>query len=151
MAQIFRPYADTVARAILLALVVMPFAGVAFAYWIAGSEYVTDQTTTLDQPVPFSHQHHVGGLGLDCRYCHTGVETSAIAGVPPTRTCMTCHSQLYTQAAMLAPVRASLAEGRPIHWSKVNGCRTTFISIIRSTLPRVSVARPVMATSITCR
>ena len=120
MAQIFRPYADTVARAILLALVVMPFAGVAFAYWIAGSEYVTDQTTTLDQPVPFSHQHHVGGLGLDCRYCHAGVETSAVAGVPPTHTCMTCHSQLYTQTAMLAPVRASLADGQPIHWSKVN-------------------------------
>ena len=120
MGQIFRPYADTVARAILLAVLVMPFAGVAFAYWVSRSEYVTDQSTTLDQPVPFSHKHHVGGLGLDCRYCHAGVETSAVASVPPTNTCMTCHSQLYTQTAILAPVRTSLAEGHPIHWSKVN-------------------------------
>jgi hypothetical protein len=70
--------------------------------------------------VPFSHEHHVGGLGIDCRYCHTSVETSAFAGLPPTRTCMTCHSQLYTNAAMLAPVRQSLAEGKPIRWVRVN-------------------------------
>ena len=61
-----------------------------------------------------------GGLGIDCRYCRTGVETSAVAGIPPTYTCMTCHPQLYTQAAMLAPVRESLAKDRPIHWNKVN-------------------------------
>ena len=84
------------------------------------SEYVTGRSITYDQPVPFSHAHHVGGLGLDCRYCHTGVETSAVAGIPPTHTCMTCHSQLYTQTAMLAPVRESLADGQPIHWNKVN-------------------------------
>ena len=70
--------------------------------------------------MPFSHQHHVGGLGLDCRYCHAGVETSPVAGLPPTHTCMTCHSQLYTQTAMLAPVRESLANNKPIHWNKVN-------------------------------
>jgi hypothetical protein len=120
MPQIFRPYADTVARVVLLTIVVAPFVGIVFAYCIARSEYVTDQSITLDQPIPFSHQHHVGGLGLDCRYCHAGVETSAVAGVPPTHTCMTCHSQLYAQTAMLAPVRASLADGQPIHWSKVN-------------------------------
>ena len=120
MPQLFPPYADTVARSVLIAIIVLPFLTVAFAYWVARSEYVTGQTITLDQPVPFSHEHHVGGLGLDCRYCHTGVETSPIAGVPPTHTCMTCHSQLYTQTAMLAPVRASLAEDRPIHWNKVN-------------------------------
>ena len=81
---------------------------------------MTGRTQTLDQPVPFSHQHHVGGLGLDCRYCHAGVENSPVAGVPPTHTCMTCHSQLYTQTAMLAPVRESLANDTPIHWNKVN-------------------------------
>jgi hypothetical protein len=120
MAQIFRPYADTVARVVLLSIPVVPFLAIYLAYELSRSEYVTGQTITLDQPVPFSHEHHVGGLGLDCRYCHTGVEASATAGVPPTHTCMTCHSELYTQAAMLAPVRASLAEDRPIHWNKVN-------------------------------
>jgi hypothetical protein len=120
MPQIFRPYADTVARMLLVAIIVVPFLGIGVAYWVMRSEYVTDQSMTANQPVPFSHQHHVGGLGLDCRYCHAGVETSAVAGVPPTHTCMTCHSQLYTQTEMLAPVRASLAEQRPIHWNKVN-------------------------------
>jgi hypothetical protein len=120
MPQLFPPYADTIARSVLVAIVVLPFLVVAVAYWVSASEYVTNRTFTLDQPVPFSHQHHVGGLGLDCRYCHTGVETSAVAGIPPTHTCMTCHSQLYTQTAMLAPVRESLATGQPIHWNKVN-------------------------------
>jgi hypothetical protein len=120
MPQLFPPYADTVARSFLVAIVVVPFLVIAIAYWASASDYVTNRSLTLDQPVPFSHQHHVGGLGLDCRYCHSGVEASAVAGVPPTHTCMTCHSQLYTQAAMLAPVRESLADGRPIHWNKVN-------------------------------
>lgn len=119
MPQLFPPYADTVARSVLIAIVVLPFLSVALAYWISASEYVTGRSTTYDQPIPFSHAHHVGGLGLDCRYCHSGVETSPVAGIPPTHTCMTCHSQLYTQAAMLAPVRASLVDGQPIHWNKV--------------------------------
>jgi len=120
MPQLFRPYADSVARIILVAIVVVPFLAVGVAYLIMRSEYITDQTITLNQPVPFSHVHHVGDLGLDCRYCHTGVETSPVAGVPPTHVCMTCHSQLYTQTAMLAPVRESIAEDRPIRWNKVN-------------------------------
>jgi hypothetical protein len=120
MPHLFYPRADTIARSTLLVIIVMPFLAIGFAYWISSSEYTTGQSLTLDQPVPFSHQHHVGGLGLDCRYCHTSVETSAMAGVPPTHTCMTCHSQLYTQTAMLAPVRQSLADNRPIRWNKVN-------------------------------
>ena len=120
MAQIFRPYADSVARAALVAITVVPLLAIGLAYWVTASAYVTDQSITVDQPVPFSHEHHVGGLGLDCRYCHTGVENSAVAGVPPTHTCMTCHSQLFTQAAMLAPVRESLTNERPIRWNKVN-------------------------------
>ncbi len=120
MPQLFPPYADTVARFVLVAIVVMPFPAIGVAYWVSASEYVTGRSLTYDQPIPFSHAHHVGGLGLDCRYCHTGVETSAVAGIPPTHTCMTCHSQLYTQTAMLAPVRESLANGQPIHWNKVN-------------------------------
>ena len=120
MPQLFPPYADTIARTVLVAIVVVPFAAVAVAFWVSASEYITGRSITYDQPVPFSHAHHVGGLGLDCRYCHTGVETSAVAGIPPTNTCMTCHSQLYTQAAMLAPVRESLANNQPIRWNKVN-------------------------------
>lgn len=72
-----------------------------------------------DQPVLFSHKHHVGELGIDCRYCHTSVETSSYPGVPPTETCMTCHSQLWTQAALLKPVRESARENKPIQWNKV--------------------------------
>jgi hypothetical protein len=120
MPQLFRPYADTVARTILIALLVLPFVGTALAYWTMRSDYITDRSVTLEQPVPFSHAHHVGGLGLDCRYCHAGVESSPVAGVPPTHTCMTCHSQLYTQTALLAPVRESLATDTPIRWNKVN-------------------------------
>lgn len=120
MPHLFSPYADTVARVILIAIVLLPFVAIGLGYSISASPYVTDRTLTIDQPVPFSHEHHVGGLGLDCRYCHTAVETSAVAGIPSTHICMTCHSQLYTQTAMLAPVRESLADDRPIHWNKVN-------------------------------
>ena len=88
----------------------MPFIAIGVGYWLSASDYVTGRTQTLDQPVPFSHKHHVGDHGLDCRYCHAGVENSPVAGLPPTQTCMTCHSQLYTQTAMLAPVRESLAQ-----------------------------------------
>jgi hypothetical protein len=83
MAQIFRPYADTVARVVLVAILVVPFLAIGIAYWVMRSAYITDQNITLGQPVPFSHEHHVSGLGIDCRYCHAGVERSAVAGVPP--------------------------------------------------------------------
>ncbi len=120
MPHLFSPYADTIARTALVAIIVVPFLFIGVGYWLSASEYETELSLTLDQPVPFSHQHHVGGLGLDCRYCHSGVENSPVAGIPPTRTCMSCHSQLYTQTAMLAPVRKSLADNEPIRWNKVN-------------------------------
>ncbi len=87
---------------------------------VARSGTATGEDRFVEQPVPFSHQHHAGELGIDCRYCHIGVERGARAVVPPTHTCMTCHSQLYTNAELLAPVRESLASGRPIAWNKVN-------------------------------
>jgi hypothetical protein len=83
------------------------------------STYLTQVGWVQDQPVPFSHKHHVSDDGIDCRYCHTGVEQSANAGLPPTHTCMTCHSQLWTGAGVLAPVRQSLAKGIPIRWHRV--------------------------------
>jgi hypothetical protein len=105
---------------VLVSVLVAPFIVIGLGYAVTRSQYVTQASITRDQPVPFSHEHHVTGLGLDCRYCHASVERSPVAGVPPTHTCMTCHSQLFTQAAMLAPVRTSLAEDRPIHWRRVN-------------------------------
>lgn len=120
MPQIFPSAADTIARSVLAAAVVVPALLAGLAYAVARSPYVTEQGIVVHQPVPFSHQHHVGGLGIDCRYCHAGVESSAFAGLPPTHTCMTCHSQIWTNAALLAPVRVSLATGRPIHWQRVH-------------------------------
>jgi hypothetical protein len=82
-------------------------------------DYVRHTNWTVEQPVPFSHQHHVAGLGIDCRFCHVTVETSATAGIPPTYTCMTCHSQLWTNASILAPVRESLANNTPLVWHRI--------------------------------
>ena len=83
-------------------------------------DYVSQVGVARDQPVPFSHKHHVTGVGIDCRYCHTTVEESAFAGIPPTETCMTCHSMLWTEAAMLEPIRASLRDDEPIRWTRVH-------------------------------
>jgi hypothetical protein len=120
MRQLFSPAADTIARVTLVSILVVPFIFAGAVYAVVRSPYVTGQSVTLSQPIPFSHEHHVGDVGLDCRYCHASVEMAAFAGIPPTTTCMTCHSQLFTNAEMLAPVRRSLAEGRPIHWNRVH-------------------------------
>lgn len=120
MAQLFRPGANSIAAAIIVVLLALPPAAVAAAYFLWASPYATDQNLTREQPVPFSHAHHVGELGLDCRMCHTGVEKAAFAGIPSTHVCMTCHSQIWTNAAMLAPVRESARSGQPLHWLRVN-------------------------------
>jgi hypothetical protein len=119
MPQIFPKGANVVARITLFGGVLL----VAGAAWAADEVYrsslVTGRDVEVEQPVPFSHEHHVRGLGLDCRYCHQGVERSAVAGMPPTETCMTCHSQLYADQALLEPVRRSAATGVPIAWNRV--------------------------------
>ncbi|MDN5928471.1 MAG: cytochrome C [Hyphomicrobiales bacterium] len=119
MAQIFHPRANSVAVAILVSIPTIVILVLVVNYQLHASPFTTDVGMHVDQPVPFSHKHHVGDLGLDCRYCHGGVEGAAFAGLPPTHTCMTCHSQLFTNAAMLAPVRKSLANGVPLHWNRV--------------------------------
>ncbi len=119
MTQIFHPRANTVAVAILVAVPAVVILFFVVNYQLHASPYTTDVGQYVGQPVPFSHKHHVGDLGLDCRYCHGGVENTTFAGLPPTKTCMTCHSQLFTTAKMLAPVRQSLATGIPIHWNRV--------------------------------
>jgi ferredoxin len=114
MAQLFHPAANTVARASIGFIAIL--AG--FIGWLGyeaqGSPYVTRQGVVRDQPVPFSHEHHVRGLGLDCRYCHTSVENSSFAGIPPTETCMTCHSKVWTNANLLQPIRDSWQTNQPI-------------------------------------
>ena len=120
MSQLFRPGANTYVRVMLAAMVAVPLALLLLGGAIARTGHVTGEGRFVEQGVPFSHQHHSGELGIDCRYCHTGVETGANANVPPTHTCMTCHSQLYTNAKMLAPVRESLASGKPLTWKRVN-------------------------------
>jgi hypothetical protein len=93
----------------------------ALLYWLDRTlNRATRVGFPIEQPVPFSHKHHVAGLGIDCRFCHATVEVSATAGMPPTHTCMTCHSQLWTNADVLAPVRESLMAGKPLHWVRVN-------------------------------
>lgn len=120
MPQLFRPGANTLARLSLAAIVAVPGLALLIGGAVARSGMTTGEGRFVEQPVPFSHQHHAGELGIDCRYCHTGVERTAAAVVPPTHTCMTCHSQIWTNAAMLAPMRESMASGTPIAWNRVN-------------------------------
>ncbi len=120
MAQLFRSGANTIARLVLWGLVLVPLSAAVLASIVVRSPYVTGEGRYVEQQVPFSHKHHAGELGIDCRQCHYGVETGARAIVPPTKVCMTCHSQLWTNAALLAPVRESMASGRPLAWSRVN-------------------------------
>lgn len=119
MAQLFPRSANAVARS-SIAVAVFLAAGAGYALWtVAHSGIVTRQSLTLEQPVPFSHDHHVGQIGIDCRYCHTAVERSSSAGLPPTQTCMNCHNQLWTNAEILEPVRSSFESGEPLRWSRV--------------------------------
>ena len=120
MAQIFGPGMDLAARAVLIALALGAAAAAAWIWVMPATDYRTGVGVAVAQPVPFSHRHHVGGLGIDCRYCHGAVERAANAGMPATQTCMTCHSQIWTHAEMLAPVRDSLAQHRPLRWSTVD-------------------------------
>ena len=120
MPQLFRPGANTFARLASPASLLVFVIALLFGGSLARSGSVTGEGRFVEQPVPFSHQHHAGELKIDCRYCHTGVEKTARAVVPPTHTCMTCHSQLWTNAQMLAPVRESLASGKPLTWNRVN-------------------------------
>lgn len=120
MAQIFAPRANTIFRAFLVAIPLFLFGAGMGVYRLTYSDYATQVGTPVDQPVPFSHKHHVDGLGIDCRYCHNSVEKSAFAGMPSTHTCMTCHSQIWTGAPILEPIRNSLADQMPVRWTRVH-------------------------------
>jgi len=120
MPQIFHPSTNTLSRVTLFGAAFVLAGGLWIGAEVNRSPYVTDAGVARDQPVPFSHAHHVGGMGLDCRYCHTSVETSAYAGIPPTQTCMNCHSQIWADSPTLEPVRESFRTGRSIRWTRVN-------------------------------
>jgi hypothetical protein len=118
--QIFHRSSNTLAKvSIVGAVVFLAFFGWVFDTLMA-SGYVTGQYVVKHQPVPFSHEHHVRGLGIDCRYCHTSVERSAFAGLPPTETCMNCHRQIWTNAELLEPIRASYRDNVPVQWTRVH-------------------------------
>src|SRR5215469_7963189 len=120
MAQIFSGAANTIARFTLWGFA----AAVGLAMWVGAmivrSPYETRQEEPREQPVPFSHEHHVGGLGIDCRYCHTTVETSSFANLPATKICMNCHQQMWAVAPDLEPVRQSYRTGKSIQWTRVH-------------------------------
>ena len=120
MAQIFRPNANSITAATLLGVVLgVPTVWLALA-GLSRSPANTKVNVPLNQPVPFSHQHHTLELGIDCRYCHTSVEKSSYAGLPSTETCMSCHSQIWTNSPLLEPVRTSYETGKAIVWNQVN-------------------------------
>jgi len=120
MPQIFHRSTNAIARMMILGAVLI----LAIVTWLLvvvfRSDYLTEVRVVREQPVPFSHKHHVADDGLDCRYCHTSVETSAFAGLPPTETCMTCHSQIWADSPMLEPVRASIRSNTPLRWTRVH-------------------------------
>src|ERR1700712_5049293 len=120
MAQVFDRSSNALAPAslVLTGLIIIAV-GVA-RNSLQRSPWVTRQGQRPDQPIPFSHKHHVEGLGLQCQYCHTSVEKSAYAGIPPTKTCINCHSQIWTNAQLLEPVRQSWATGESIQWIRVH-------------------------------
>lgn len=120
MAQIFHPATNTLSKASLAALVLggALVVNVILAWY--RSSYATEAKVVREQPVPFSHKHHAGGLGIDCRYCHATAEKSSFAGMPSARTCMTCHSQIWAESPMLEPVRRARLSGEALAWARVH-------------------------------
>ncbi|HEY5543021.1 MAG TPA: cytochrome c3 family protein [Candidatus Binatia bacterium] len=120
MPQIFHRSTNTISRLSIFGAVFLLLGLLWLIAAINRSSYVTDQDVAREQPVPFSHEHHVAGLGIDCRYCHTSVETSAFAGIPSTSICMNCHSQIWSASDVLRPVRDSFQNGTPIRWTRIH-------------------------------
>ena len=120
MAQIFHPSTNTISRVTIFGGLILLIAVVTGLATINESPYITEVGVARTQPVPFSHKHHVGDDGIDCRYCHTSVEESSFAGIPPTKTCMNCHTQIWPDSPMLEPVRESFRTGKSIQWTRVH-------------------------------
>jgi hypothetical protein len=120
MAQLFRPSSNTIAKVGIVVAALLAVSTLSVAYIIDRGPWITSVRVAPEQPIPFSHKHHVKDDGIDCRYCHTSVETSSFAGIPPTETCMTCHSQIWSSATLTAAIRESWASGKSIEWTRVH-------------------------------
>src|SRR6266511_3512553 len=120
MSQIFHRSANTIARVSIFGAVFFVAGLLGLFAEVNRSPWVTQARVAREQPIQFSHERHVGGNGIDCRYCHTSVEDSAFAGVPPTKTCMNCHSQIFANSPFLEPVRDSFRSGQSIQWTRVH-------------------------------
>jgi Zn ribbon nucleic-acid-binding protein len=120
MSQIFHRSANTIARVSIFGAVFF-VGGLLLVFGeVSRSPWMTDVHVAREQPIQFSHERHVAGNGIDCRYCHTSVEESSFAGIPPTKTSMNCHSQIFSNSPYLEPVRESFRSGRSIHWTRVH-------------------------------
>ena len=120
MPQLFHRSTNTVARVSIFGGLFLLAGLTAALATLQRSSWNTRQEVPVQQPVPFSHKHHVAGLGLDCRYCHTSVEKSSFAGIPPTATCMNCHRTIWNDSPMLEPVRRSFETGQSLEWNRVH-------------------------------
>jgi len=120
MSQIFHRSTNTISRLTIYLTLILVAILLSVMDRIQRSGYVTSANVVVDQPIQFSHKHHVSDDGIDCRYCHTSVENSSFAGIPPTKTCMNCHSQLFVDSPFLEPVRESFRSGEPIEWNRVH-------------------------------
>ncbi len=120
MAQLFHRSSNSLAKVSIVTVLLLVGCLVWAAYKIDQGSFITRVGEFREQPVPFSHKHHVQDDGIDCRYCHTSVENSAFAGIPPTETCMSCHSQIWANADVLEPVRASFRTGKSLEWTRVH-------------------------------
>ena len=120
MSQIFHRSTNTISRVTIFGSIALAASIIAALAAINESSYITEVGVARIQPVPFSHKHHVTDDGIDCRYCHTSVESSSFAGIPPTKICMNCHTQIWSDSQMLAPVRESFRTGRSLEWTRVH-------------------------------
>ncbi len=120
MPQIFHRSTNTLSKVSIFGGVILAGTIIAAAFTLDRGAFNTDVAVVKEQPVPFSHKHHVTDDGIDCRYCHTSVETSHFAGLPATEVCMSCHSQIWSNAALLEPVRASWRTGESLQWTRVH-------------------------------
>jgi hypothetical protein len=120
MSQIFHRSANTIAKVTIFGAIFFIVALLALFGKVNRSSWMTQARVAREQPLQFSHERHVAGNGIDCRYCHTSVEESPFAGIPPTKTCMGCHAQIFSTSPFLEPVRESFRTGTPIAWTRVH-------------------------------
>ena len=120
MSQIFSKSANSISRVSIVGAALLAGLLLGLVYELGNSPWVTRQNVAREQPIQFSHERHVAGNGIDCRYCHTSVEQSRFAGIPPTKTCMNCHSQIFSNSPFLEPVRTSFNSNTPLRWVRVH-------------------------------